>query len=178
MLKKLETISTRILFENPFWEYHLDKYELPGGEEADYHLVHTRGSTIIIPVDNEGRITLIRQFRYPNDAVSLEFPGGGIKPDITPGENARQELREETGYKAGSIKLIGQFNPFNGVTDEICNVFVAVDLEYTGVEPDESEEFEIIKIDKDEIIDKIKTGEIWDGMTLAAWSIYYFSENQ
>jgi hypothetical protein len=69
--------------------------------------------------------------------------------------------------------LIGEYNPYNGVTNEICHVFVAEGLEYINkFESDESEEFEILEMTGNEINKKIKSGEIWDGMTLAAWGLY------
>lgn len=92
-------------------------------------------------------------------------------------ENAREELKEETGYEANNMTEIGIFNPFNGVTNEICNVFLAMNLEKSEPDPDRSEEFEIIELDKEKVFEYIRTGEIWDGMTLASWMLYHSSEN-
>ncbi|MGA2297723.1 MAG: NUDIX hydrolase [FCB group bacterium] len=171
MLKKPKQISSEIRLTNPYWDYNIDLYESPNGKEYEYHYVHSRGASFVIP-KKHNTFVLIRQYRYLNRRESLEFPGGGIKPGKSDLETAIDELSEEAGYKAGSIKKIGEFNPYNGVTDEICSVFLAEGLLETKSKPDETEEFEIVELTKDEINAMIKSGEIWDGMTLAAWSLY------
>jgi len=70
------------------------------------------------------------------------------------------------------MHLIGKFNPFNGVTNEICSIYIASKFTQSEPKPDKSEEIEIYKLTKSEINKKIEKGEIWDGMTLAAWSIF------
>lgn len=172
MLKSLKKISSESKFVNPYWEYKIDKYKMPNGRIADYHYVNSNGATIIIPVTDNNKYILVNQYRYLNQRISLEFPGGGIKDDMLPLDNAVKELEEETGCKADSMILIGEYNPFNGVTNEICKVYVAEGLIRQQSNPDESEEFELIELTKDEINHKIKIGEIWDGMSLAAWGIY------
>jgi len=172
MLKILEQISTESKFINPFWEYKVDKYKMPTGRISDYHYVNSRGATIVIPITDDNKYVMINQYRYLNQRTSLEFPGGGIKDKILPIDNAEKELLEETGYKASSLRLIGEYNPYNGVTNEICNVYVADGLVQQKSNPDDSEEFEILELSKEEINERIKNGEIWDGMTLAAWGIF------
>ena len=172
MLQKLKKISTKELISNKWWRYIIDEYTWPDGSAGEYHFVRTTGSTMVIPKLNETSFVMTRQYRYLNGRISIEFPGGGIKPGLTPQQNAIEELREEAGYIPNKLTEIGSFNPFNGVTDEICNVFVAEELEFTQAAPEPSEEFEIINLTEKEIFNKINTGELWDGMTLAAWSIY------
>jgi ADP-ribose pyrophosphatase len=172
MLKKLTKIDSDIKFRNPYWCYRFDHYKMPDGKIGEYHYVQTNGSTMIIPQLDNNTFVLIRQYRYLNQRESIEFPGGGIKENNTPIENAREELLEETGYGSKSIEKIGIFNPFNGVTDEICHVFLAQGLEKRKAKPDQSEEFEIIELTKENIFEYIKSGEIWDGMTLASWMLF------
>ncbi|MBM2813519.1 MAG: nudF [Ignavibacteria bacterium] len=172
MLKKLNTLSSELKFTNPYWEYKFDKYELPNGEIGNYHYINSRGATLVIPVCDDGSIVMLRQFRYLNQMASIEFPGGGIKEGNTPEKNAYEELKEETGFIAGKLKSIGFFNPYNGVTNEICNVYLAEKLTESEAKPEDTEEFEILFLNKQQMIELIKKGEIWDGMTLAAWSLY------
>ncbi len=122
------------------------------------------------------KFLLTAQFRYLNQKVSLEFPGGGIQEGTNPLDNAVKELKEETGRDPGKITFLGEHNPFNGVTNEICRVYLAEKLRPCNDKPDDSEEFELYLMTENEIIDKIQKGEIWDGMTLAAWALYYFSK--
>lgn len=176
MLKELKTASSETKFVNPYWEYKFDKYLTPNGNISDYHWVCSRGSTMIVPKLDNNKFVFIRQFRYLNNRASIEFPGGGIRIGASPEENAREELVQETGYSCGSLQFIGSFNPFNGVTNEICNVFLAEDLVSGKSTPDESEEFEILTLGRQEIEMLIKTGELWDGMTLAAWAVFLYSQ--
>jgi len=171
-LTKLNRIDSKIKYSNPFWNYRFDHYTYPNGNKGEYHYVETNGSTMIIPQLDNNTFVLIRQYRYLNQRESIEFPGGGIKLNNSPIENAREELLEETAYKADNIEKIGSFNPFNGVTSEICLVYLANDLTKAIADPDQSEEFEIIELKKEMIIKYIQMGEIWDGMTLASWMLY------
>jgi 8-oxo-dGTP pyrophosphatase MutT (NUDIX family) len=172
MLKELDKISTETKFVNPYWEYRLDRYTMPSGKAGEYHYVNSRGSTIVIPRKDDDNFIFVNQLRYLNHRTSIEFPGGGLKVGRDSKQNAVEELKEETGYVTHDLKLIGEYNPFNGVTNEICKVYLADNLFPENSTPDESEEFEILELKTNEIIDKIISGEIWDGMTLAAWSIY------
>jgi 8-oxo-dGTP pyrophosphatase MutT (NUDIX family) len=120
---------------------------------------------------------MVRQYRYLNKRHSFEFPGGGIKKGLLPLENALEELKEETGIIPDKLRLIGEYNPYNGVTNEICYTYLATGLSVLESEPEPSEELEIVRLDYNQIVELIKRGEIWDGMTLAAWSLYIY-QNQ
>lgn len=170
-LKPWTKLSSEVKFKNPWWIYMLDKYLLPSGKEGEYHYVYTGGSVFIIPVFDDGKLLLIRQYRYLNEKFSLEFPGGGVKMGENPDKIARKELIEEAGYD-GELEKVGIFNPFCGVTSEFCHVYIARNLRQSNTEkPDVSEEFEIHKISVKELEKKISTNEIFSGMTMAAWAL-------
>ena len=113
----------------------------------------------------------MRQYRYLGDRVSLEFPCGGVKEGSNYEQTAREELAEEAGLEAGVIEQIGEFNPYNGVTNEVCRVYLARQLRPVVSRPDTTEEFERITMTPAELGEKIDSGEVWDGMTLAGWMI-------
>ncbi len=173
-MKKYQTIKSEILIENKWWQYIKDEYVLPSGKICEYHFVHTPGSTFIIPRTNQNTYFMIRQFRYLNKKFSIEFPGGGSINELSSKENAMRELREETGIEAQNLDYIGYFNPYHGVTDEICEVFLATNLTLINQILDESEEIEVLELNEDQIIDLINRGEIWDGMSLSSWTIYNY----
>jgi 8-oxo-dGTP pyrophosphatase MutT (NUDIX family) len=106
-----------------------------------------------------------------NDRESLELPCGGVKNGHTYEETAKHELEEEAGFIARDWYKVGEFNPYNGITDELCRVFIAKNLSEVPPTPDETEEFEIVSLTPDEADARITTGTIWDGMTIAAWNI-------
>ncbi|MGA9407786.1 MAG: NUDIX hydrolase [Bacteroidota bacterium] len=171
MLSRWKTLTSKIVQTNPWWTYKLDSFQIPDGVKGEYHYVHTEGSSMIVPVMDDGKIILVNQYRYLRDRESIEFPCGGMKPGHTYDEMARLELEEETGYIAQSWDNVGEFNPFNGATDEMCNVFIARNLSFVKAKPEATEEFEILRATTEEIEVMIADRKIWDGMTLAAWML-------
>ena len=170
-LKPWKKLSESVVFRNPYWTYKRDAFELPSGKPGEYHYIHTNGSSMVVPIMEDGALLLVNQHRYLLGRESAEFPCGSVKDGATYEETARQELREEAGYAPGSLLLTGEFNPFNGVTDEMCRVYVARDLAFVGATPDETEEFELFLLAPAEVEARIRSGVIWDGMTIAAWFI-------
>jgi ADP-ribose pyrophosphatase len=176
MLKRWKTISTRTVHENPWWTYKVDNFEIPNKVAGEYHYVHTNGSSMVIPITDDRKLILVNQFRYLCGRESLEFPCGSLP--LRGGqhgksylETAQMELQEETGYKAGDLEVIGEFNPYNGVTTEICTVFVAGQLKPGDAKKDPTEEFEVVYCSPEDMDRMIRDKSIWDGMTLAAWML-------
>jgi ADP-ribose pyrophosphatase len=119
----------------------------------------------IVPVDREGRVTLVRQQRVPAGGPILELPAGGVEDGESPLESARRELREETGLHGGDWVEAATFFTSPGYTDEKMHLFVATGLEQGEAEPEESEELELVRVGRDEIPSLL--AEIEDAKTLA-----------
>jgi ADP-ribose pyrophosphatase len=170
-VKTWKKISEAVVFRNPWWTYKRDEFELPSGKTGEYHYVHTNGSSMVIPVSSDGKVLTVKQYRYLCEKESIEFPCGSVKDGSSYDETAWHELAEETGYSAKRLFLAGEFNPYNGVTAEMCRVYIARELEHVGGTPDETEEFELLFFDAEEIDRMIRDGVIWDGMSIAAWHI-------
>ena len=171
-LPRWRKLSCSVVAQNPWWTYRCDRFELSSGKQGEYHYVHTLGSAMVVPVTDDGALLLVNQFRFLMERESLEFPCGGIKSGATAEQTASAELAEETGHMASDLELVGRFNPYNGVTDEICHVFVGRGLRAdSGAKPDETEEFELFTLTAEELDARIRSGDIWDGMTMAAWQI-------
>jgi ADP-ribose pyrophosphatase len=170
-LKPWKKLTESVRLKNNWWLYKLDTFELPSGMKGEYHYVHTNGSSMVIPIPSDGSILMVNQYRYLAEKESLEFPCGSVKDGSSYDETAWHELAEETGYSSNRFFLAGEFNPYNGVTDEMCRVYIARDLYEVNSKPDETEEFELFRLTPSEIDDKIRSGEIWDGMSITAWCI-------
>ncbi len=171
-LSRWKKLSESTLFSNPWWTYRMDRFKLPSGKEGEYHYVHTNGSSMVVPVMPDGKILLVKQYRYLGGKESIEFPCGSVKEGSTYDETAWHELAEETGYSAGRLFMMGELNPYNGLTDEMCHVYFGDDLRFVGGTPDETEEFEMLRATAREIDGMIKSGVIWDGMTVSAWAVF------
>lgn len=172
MNRPFDRKSKELLFQNAWYQVSQDRYVLPSGDEGEYTYVDIPGSTMVIPVLDDGRLVIVRQYRYLMQRYSLEFPAGGLKPALEPLENAREELREEAGYATESWEKLGEFAPYNGVSNEYCHVYVARNLERVGNEPEPTEEIEILALTPAEIQEKIESGELWDGMTISCLALY------
>jgi ADP-ribose pyrophosphatase len=170
-MKAYRQISRTVLFENPWWRYCRDQVELPSGRQGEYHYVLTNGSSMVVPETDDGKLLLVRQYRYTGNRDSIEFPCGGLKAGSTHEETAKDELVEETGFLPGRLECIGGFNPCNGLLDEICRVYLARNLRYVGARPDETESLDLVRLTVNELAGFIRDGTIWDGMTIAAWTI-------
>jgi len=164
--KKLRLIQE---VKNPWWTYRNEEFELRPGKRGEYHYVHTNGSSLTVPVLDDGKIVLVKQYRYLCDKESLEFPCGSVKDGSSYLKTARQELAEEAGFETSELIPVGEFNPYNGVTDEVCKVYLAKQLKEVHGTPDETEQFERWLLTPQQIDEKVRANEIWDGMTLAAW---------
>ncbi|HTP79592.1 MAG TPA: NUDIX hydrolase [Bacteroidota bacterium] len=170
-LKRWDKLSSSILFRNRWWTYRRDTVRLPAGGEGEYHYVDSFGSSLVVPVRPDGSLILLNQYRYLCDRESLEFPCGGVKEGESYDAAAARELQEEAGFVARDWKIAGEFNPYNGVTNEFCRIYIARNLSALKAASDETEEFEQWTLRPDEIEARIVSGVIWDGMTIAAWTI-------
>lgn len=174
MAKKLDpwkSVFSEEVFSTPWMSVFHDQFELPTGKKGNYFYLHTRGSSLVVAVNDVGEVLLVRQYRYLMREVSLELPCGGLKENQSVDEAARAELREETGYDCGRLKKVGGFVPYNGLSDELCTVFIATRLSHVGSRPDDTEQIEVSSFTPSEIDTMIKKGKIIDGMTIAGWSI-------
>lgn len=165
-------LSSRLVAENPWWRYRLDEFELPDGRRGEYHVASTHGSVMIVPIEDDGSFVVVEQYRYLARRDSFEFPAGGIGEGESPLEAAVRELAEETGLE-GQLEPLGVYCPWNGVTDELCHVFVARSLRPVAdpVPADETEDLGIERWSRERLGDAIREGSLWDGMTLAAFAM-------
>src|SRR5258708_35223240 len=118
-----------------------------------------------------GELMWENKYRSLATRESLEFPCGSVKEGSTYDETARHELEEETGFGTQNLTAVAGFNPYNGVTDEMCRIYIARELVPVKSRPDDTEEFERVHLSCSDLEHKIRSGEIWDGMTLAAWAL-------
>lgn len=166
-----EQRSKKTAFQNPYYSISEEEYTLPNGSIGTYYGVRGLKTVFIVPMLNAKQIIITKQFRYLLQMESWEFPAGRIDPGESPIQAARRELEEESGYRAGAMYEIGTFAPCNGLSDEICNVFLATDLQPTAQQLEETEAVTVYVKGVDEFEDMINNNTVQDGMTIAAWTL-------
>ncbi|MFC7620499.1 NUDIX domain-containing protein [Microlunatus sp. GCM10028923] len=161
--------SSREIYRNAWISVREDAVVRPDGVPGTYGVVTVnRPAVFVVPVTEAGEVIMIRQRRYTTGVDSLEVPGGGVDDD-EPRVAAERELREETGYAAGSWRDLGPVYSLNGVADAPGRVFLATDLTSVGGDEREVEGISaVVALPFAELLARIGRGEVTDNETLAA----------
>ena len=145
----------------------LDRVELNDGKLSRREVVEHPGGVCILPVDDEGNCTMVRQFRYPFGRMMLEAPAGKLEYGEDPLECAVRELSEETGYSADELIDLGAMCTSPGFSTELLHLFLARGLHPGKSHPDEGEFLNVEKIPLGRLVDMVMANEIDDGKTIA-----------
>jgi ADP-ribose pyrophosphatase len=146
----------------------VDEVLEPGGVRGTREVVRQRGSVAALPVFGDGRLLLVRQYRYAVDAAVWELPAGRRDPGETAEDGARRELEEEVGLRAGRLEPLLVFWTTPGFCDEVMYLFRATGLEPVPPRPEADEKIEPATFTLEEAMAMVKRGEIREGKTLVA----------
>lgn len=145
------------------------------GREKTFFLLDCPDWVQVLPITEDGRAVLVRQFRYGSRALSLELPGGVIERGQTPLEAGQRELREETGYTAPSWRHVASFKPNPAVNTNSAHFFVAEGARLTdATEFDENEDIELVLVDVNQLPKMVAQGEIDHVIMSAAILLYAY----
>lgn len=154
------------LYRGKIVELHVDTIEHPSGRTAIREVVLHPGGVVAVPVLSDGRLLLIRQFRYPLKKYILELPAGKLDTKLSPRDTIARELEEETGYRAGTLTHECSFYTSPGISNEVLHLFIARDLTPVPQRLEEGEHITIETYTLPECLQKMDYGEINDGKTL------------
>jgi ADP-ribose pyrophosphatase len=142
--------------------------------EHDFYILESSDWVNIIPLTRQEEVILIRQYRHGIREVTLEIPGGIIEKGDSPQDTARKELREETGYSASEMLLIGTVYPNPAFLNNRCHTYLARDVSRTAKQDqDAKEDIEIVIKPLEDIPGLIRRGEIRHSLVLAAFYRFY-----
>ena len=153
-------------YDGNFLKVSRDRIQLPDGSISHREYIRHPGAVVILPLLDDGRVLLERQFRYPNDQVFIEFPAGKIDPGEEHLECARRELEEETGYTATDWRFVCTIHNAIAYSDEHLEIFLARGLTAGTPKLDAGEFLETFTTTVPELLEMVRRGEITDVKTI------------
>ena len=161
-------IDGETLYKGIIVDVSMDHAELINGDIVRREVVHHPGGVTIIPVEEDGTVWCVRQFRYPMQREMLEVPAGKLEYGEKPLPAAERELGEETGLTAGRMVYLGECCTSPGFSTEVLHIYLALELRRGEAHPDEDEFLNVEKHSLETLTDMVMAGEIDDAKTIIA----------
>lgn len=154
-------------------DYYQDTIQVPNGNVVKWDFIGHKGAAAVVPVDDGGRLIMVRQYRPALDRYTLEIPAGGLASVDEPTmDAAARELSEETGYESGHLELLLSIRTTVAFCNEKIDIYVADHLVAGKQHLDEDEYVQVKPYEVSELTEKIYSGEIQDAKTVAAILAY------
>ena len=171
-----KTIRQHTLYEGRIISLRSDEAELPSGEPALREVVEHPGGVCVAALTPERELLMVRQYRYPFAAETLELPAGKLDGrDADPLEAGKRELQEETGAEAQTWRSLGYLSPTPGICTEVDHLYLATDLTFGDSHPDEDEFLEVLRLPLAEAVRRVMDGQLPDAKTqigiLKVWTL-------
>ena len=163
-----ELIRSETLLQGRAFKIRRDYLKTPNGRETRLEIIEHGGSVVLIPIDDDGNLLFVRQYRHAVGKDLLELPAGTRDNDEAFEECAAREIREETGMQAGKLQKVGEFYLAPGYSSEFMVVFLATGLKDNPLDADDDEFLEVEKIPLKQAIQMAERGDIPDAKSLAA----------
>ena len=167
-------LSTKRIYSGKVLKLDLDTVALPNGRTTDLEILRHPGASAVVPLQEDGRVVLIRQLRHAAGGFIYEIPAGKLDPHEDPRDCAARELEEEVGYRAGFLELLTSIWTAPGFTDEVIHIFQGTNLQEGKQDLDQDEVLEIVEWSLDEAISKIQDGTIRDAKTIIGLQMVYW----
>jgi ADP-ribose pyrophosphatase len=159
-------VASRRIHEGRIVRLREDTVELGDGRSALREVVEHDEVAAVVPVDSEGDVILVRQYRLPAQEALLEIPAGGVDGDESVEEAAQRELQEETGFRAERLERLAGFFVSPGYCTEFIHVFLATELSESVIAGDEDEDIVLEKMPLASAVELVEMGEIKDGKSI------------
>ncbi|GAB4381382.1 MAG: NUDIX hydrolase [Elainellaceae cyanobacterium] len=166
-----QLLKQKLHYQGRKFDFEVIRLRLPNGAEGDWECIRHPGGALAIPVTADGKLVLVRQYRFAAQGRLLEFPAGTVEPGETPLETVQREIQEETGYRANQWQTLGKFFLAPGYSDEIIYAFLATELEQLEVQlaQDEDEDIEVVLMTPTELEQAILAGESVDAKSISSF---------
>ncbi|MGN1120081.1 MAG: NUDIX domain-containing protein [Oscillospiraceae bacterium] len=163
-----KTLSSEQKFDGKIVKLFVDRIELEDGREATREVIKHPGGVCVLPLDENGDVLFVRQFRYPHQKVLLEIPAGKLEYGENHSECGLRELKEETGCTCDRYDYLGSLIPTPAYCGEVIHMYLARGLHYGEQKLDSGEFLDIIRIPLDRAVEMVMNNEIGDSKTQIA----------
>jgi ADP-ribose pyrophosphatase len=166
-----QLLKQRLFHKGRKFDFEVNRLRLPNKSEGEWECIRHPGGALALPVTEDGKLILVRQYRFAVQGRLLEFPAGTVEPNEEPLETVKREIQEETGYRAHKWDKLGEFFLAPGYSDEIIYAFLASDLEKLETPPqqEEDEDIETVFLTPEELETAICEGQPVDAKTIASF---------
>ena len=172
MAERVERLKRELKYQGTILKIYEDTV-IANGHEAHWDFIHHDGAAAVLPVTDDGKILMVRQYRNALDRETLEIPAGKLDDPKEPKiQCAYRELEEETGYRSEHLEYLMSLNTTVAFCDEVIDIFVARDLIPSHQHLDEDEVIEVEAWELKDLLQLIYEGKMTDGKTVAAISTY------
>jgi ADP-ribose pyrophosphatase len=171
-LAEEKTIASRCIFDGRALSLRVDTVINAEGQETTREIVEHQPCIAVVPVDANGDILLVRQYRKALEKELLEIPAGGIEPGEDPAQAVGRECQEEIGFRPGQIVKLGGFYSSPGFCTEYLHLFLASQLEPARLVADDTAGIEVVRIKPAQIKPLIASGEICDSKSVAGLLLF------
>ena len=162
------TVESKLVYEGRILDLRVDTIRLPSGRLTTREIAEHSDSVCMVPLDSEGNVLLVRQYRKSVESNLLEVPAGGIDENEDPEAAVLRELQEEVGYTAGKIRRLAGFWVSPGWCTEFMHAYLATELSPARLDADFDEDITVIRVPLTQTLDLISSGEIQDAKSVAS----------
>jgi ADP-ribose pyrophosphatase len=162
----MKVISSEVLYQGRLRGIR-ELVENDRGVQYFHETIEHPGAVVVLPINAQGEIVCVSQYRRSIDALVLELPAGTLEKDEPPLECARREIQEEIGFAARRMVALGTLLPAPGFCNEVQHLFIAQDLYPQSAEQDEDEEISVVTLTAPQFEERVISGEINDAKTIA-----------
>jgi ADP-ribose pyrophosphatase len=166
-----QLLKQRLFYKGRKFNFEVNRLRLPNKSEGEWECIRHPGGALAVPVTPEGKLVLVRQYRFAIQGRVLEFPAGTVEPNEEPLGTIQREIEEETGYHAQKWDKLGEFFLAPGYSDEIIYAYLARDLQKleTPPEKDADEDIETVLFTPEELEKAILAGEPIDAKSITSF---------
>lgn len=172
-MEEFKRLSRDLVKKGAIIEYYQDTMQVPNGNIVKWDFIKHNGAAAVVPVDEQGRLIMVRQYRNALERYTLEIPAGGLNsPDEPTMDAAARELAEETGYQADKLEFLVSIYTTVAFCNEKIDIYLATCLTPGNQHLDEDEYVDVKAYTVEELVEKIYAGEIQDSKTVSAILAY------